>query len=89
VRAQVAEMMAAHWEHWVDAPLPILGNRTPMEAIKDADGREIVESLVVQGERSGRNLKPPTDETVFQRLRERLGLTGSLSHSTASSSLSR
>ena len=32
VRAKISEMMAAHWEHWVDQPLPILGNRTPMEA---------------------------------------------------------
>lgn len=74
VRAKISEMMAAHWEHWVDQPLPILGNRTPMEAVKDADGREIVESLVVQGERSGRNPNMPTDEHVFRRVRERLGL---------------
>ena len=53
------------------------GNRTPMEAVKDADGREIVESLVIQGERSGRSPNMPTDEDVFRRLRERLGLTGS------------
>ena len=31
VRAKISEMMAAHWEHWVDEQLPILGNRTPME----------------------------------------------------------
>jgi hypothetical protein len=49
VRAKISEMMAAHWERWVDAQLPILGNRTPMEAVKDVDGREIVESLVIQG----------------------------------------
>ena len=74
VRAKISEMMAAHWEHWVDEPLPILGNRTPMEAVKDADGREIVKSLVIQGERSGRNPNMPTDEHVFRRVRERLGL---------------
>jgi hypothetical protein len=74
VRAKISEMMAAHWEHWVDEQLPILGNRTPMEAVKDADGREIVESLVIQGERGGRSPNAPTDEAVFQRLRERLGL---------------
>jgi hypothetical protein len=74
VRAKISEMMAAHWEHWVDERLPILGNRTPMEAVKDADGREIVESLVIQGERSGRSPNMPTDEDVFRRLRERLGL---------------
>ena len=53
-----------------------------MEAVKDADGREIVESLVIQGERSGRSPNMPTDEDVFRRLRERLGLTGSRGNST-------
>jgi hypothetical protein len=74
VRAKISEIMAAHWEHWVNEPLPILANRTPMEAVKDADGREIVESLVIQGERSGRDPNMPTDEHVFRRVRERLGL---------------
>jgi hypothetical protein len=83
VRAKISEMMAAHWEHWLDEPLPILGNRTPMEAVKDSDGREIVESLVIQGERFGRNPTTPTDEEVFRRLRERLGLTGGRSNSTS------
>ena len=88
VRAKISEMMAAHWERWVDAQLPILGNRTPMEAVKDADGREIVESLVIQGERSGRSPNMPTDEDVFRRLREKLGLTRSRSNSTTGFSIS-
>ena len=88
VRAKISEMMAAHWEHWVDQPLPILGNRTPMEAVKDADGREVVESLVIQGERFGHNAAMPTDEDVFRRLRERLGLARSQSNSKTGSSTS-
>ena len=67
-------MMAALWVHWVSQPLPILGNRTPMDAVKDPDGREIVESLVIQAERLGRSPNLQTDENVFQRLRGRLGL---------------
>lgn len=74
VRAVVARMMAAHWERWIDQPIPLLGGRTPKQAVKDEDGREIVESLIIQGERAGRRMKAPTDEAVFQRLRERLGL---------------
>jgi hypothetical protein len=65
--------MAAHWERWVDQPLPILGNRTPMDAVNDPDGREVVESLVIQAERLGRSATLPTDEDVYRRLRERLG----------------
>ena len=72
----------------MDQPIPILGNRTPMEAVKDPDGREIVESLVMQAERTGRNPNLPTDEAVFRRLRERLGLVGSRSQSTRGSSAS-
>jgi hypothetical protein len=58
-----------------------------MEAVKDADGREIVESLVIQGERSGCSPNMPTDEDVFRRLRERLGLTGSRNNAATGSSM--
>jgi hypothetical protein len=84
VREKISEMMAAHWEHWVSQPLPILGNRTPMDAVKDPDGREIVESLVLQGERLGRSPNLQTDENVFRRLRGRLGLAGGRSTKSAS-----
>jgi hypothetical protein len=88
VREKISGLMAAHWEHWVDQPLPILGNRTPMDAVRDQDGREIVESLVIQGERLGRNPTSSTDEGVFRRLRERLGLTESQNQSIRGSSTS-
>ena len=71
IREKIAAMAAAHWEQWVDRPIPLLGNRTPIDAIKDADGREIVESLIIQAERQISNV--PIDPAVFQRLRKRLG----------------
>jgi hypothetical protein len=77
VRENLSAMMAAHWEHWVDQPIAILGNRTPMEAARNRDGREIVESIVIQAERDGRSPHLKTDEDVFRRLRERLGLAAS------------
>ena len=89
VHEKISEMMAAHWEHWVDQPLPILGNRTPIDAVKDPDGREVVESLVIQAERDGRSLATPMDEDVFRRLRERLGLAGSRRQSARNPSSSR
>ncbi len=79
VRETISAMLAAHWEHWVDQPIPILGNRTPMEAVKNPDGREIVESIVIQAERDSRSPHLQTDEDVFRRLRERLGLAASRS----------
>ena len=77
VREKLSAMMAAHWEHWVDQPIAILGNRTPMEAARNRDGRKIVESIVIQAERDGRSPHLKTDEDVFRRLRERLGLAAS------------
>jgi hypothetical protein len=35
VREMVSEMMARHWDHWVEQPIPMLGDRTPIEAVKD------------------------------------------------------
>jgi hypothetical protein len=89
VRAKISAMLASHWEHWVNQPLPILGNRTPMDAVKDPDGREIVESIVIQAERSGRGPHVPTDAEVFRRLRERLGLAASRDQSITRASIGR
>ena len=36
---------------WAHEKVPALGGRTPMQAVNDPDGREIVESLLVQWER--------------------------------------
>jgi hypothetical protein len=76
VKAKLAEMLEAHYERWVNENIPMLGGRTPLEAVKDADGREIVDGLVLQIERDGRRMKPPLDEAIVRRLRERLGLIG-------------
>ena len=73
VRAKLNEMTAAHWERWVEQPVPLLNNRTPMQAVKETDGREIVESIIIQAERHALT-HAPTDPAVFQRLRQRLGL---------------
>jgi len=49
-RAEMREQMKA----WVDLKLPDLGGRSPKEAVKDPDGREIVESLLLEWEHSAR-----------------------------------
>jgi hypothetical protein len=48
IRAQIREEM----EGWVDRKLPALGGRTPKEAVKDPDGREVVESILLEWEHS-------------------------------------
>lgn len=76
VRSWLAEMKAGHYGAWVEQPIPALGDRTPLDAVQDRDGREMVEALVRQIERDGRALEPPLDEAIVRKLRERLGLNG-------------
>jgi hypothetical protein len=38
-------------EDWVHLKVPALGGRTPLEAVRDRDGKEIVESLLLDWER--------------------------------------
>jgi len=44
--------MRREMEAWVDLKLPILGGRTPRQAVQDPDGREIVEGILLDWERS-------------------------------------
>ena len=74
VQAMVTEHFRRHFESWVDQEIPALGGKTPRHAMKDPEGREMVEALVLQAERNGRNMQPPMDESIIRELRVRLGL---------------
>ncbi len=74
VRARIREIMAKHYENWVDEAIPALGGRSPMEAVQERSGREKVEALIAQIERDGARTDPPLDDAVTRRMRERLGL---------------
>ncbi|MBI2320428.1 MAG: SEC-C domain-containing protein [Betaproteobacteria bacterium] len=74
VAAQIAEHVRAHYVSWVDQKIPALGNRTPREAVGDADGREAVEALLLQMERDGAKMRPPLDPAILRELRATLGL---------------
>ena len=50
VREQIEKTLFAHWENWVDAEIPALGHITPRQAVKDPDGRESVEALLLDAE---------------------------------------
>jgi hypothetical protein len=75
VRAQLEEFQRRHYESWPEIPIPALDGRTPLEAVKDADGREMVEALITQFERDVGATQVPTGPEVFAALRRRLGLT--------------
>lgn len=50
-RNRIQEMIQKQVEDWVHQKIPALGGRTPFEAIGNPDGREIVESLLLDWER--------------------------------------
>jgi hypothetical protein len=73
-RRAVAAMLVRHYENWPTMPLPVLGGRTPLEAIADPTGRAMVAALVDQIDRGSANPATRVPHTVIARLRERLGL---------------
>lgn len=59
---------------WVRKKLPALGGRTPLQAVKDPDLREIVESLLLDFERHAETDFPPGAAPDFSAIRKRLGV---------------
>jgi hypothetical protein len=74
VREKLREMLLGHYTGWLDTELPILGKRTPRQAVRDTDGREAVEALIAQMERDAQKKTPPLDLGITQMLRRELGL---------------
>lgn len=50
VRRQIEQMLRKHWESWADQKIPLLGDRTPRQAVNTRDGRESVEALLRDAE---------------------------------------
>ncbi len=75
VRAQIEQIQRRHYESWPEIPLPALNGRTPLEAVQDDDGREIVDALIAQFERDASRMQVPVGAETFAALRRRLGLT--------------
>ncbi|WP_027331204.1 YecA family protein [Marinimicrobium agarilyticum] len=71
VQEAIANMARAHWEQWLDDPLPALDDKTPRQASRTASGRERLELLLLEfeGKESGTPFDPDVDV-----LRERLGM---------------
>jgi hypothetical protein len=51
VQEHLRQMIAGNWQSWMDERIPALGGKTPRKAVRSADGREMVESLLVDAER--------------------------------------
>jgi hypothetical protein len=74
VQAELAKFLEAHYDNWLNDRIPALGNKTPRQAVKTPEGRELVEALLVQFERDMREQKMPGSEALIERLRQRLKL---------------
>ena len=74
VREHMTQMLGAHWEKWVDEKIPVLGNRTPRQAVKTADGRESVEALLADAEKlAGKDaLRSSVEMKMIADVRRRL-----------------
>jgi hypothetical protein len=63
-----------HYRSWLKEKIPALGNKTPKQAIKTKEGREMVEALVIQIERSMQKQSPPVDPSIIAEMRAELSL---------------
>ncbi|MGK5088194.1 SEC-C metal-binding domain-containing protein [Bdellovibrionota bacterium FG-2] len=76
IRAQIQAMYQSHMEHWVTDKIPALGGKTPTQAVKTPEGRERVENLLADFERSSGVMADKAFELgVLKKVREKLGLT--------------
>ncbi len=67
--------LMAHWKEWIHQKIPALGNISPLKAIKDSDGREMVKALLDDFELKDRNAAPHQKQQKYiDWAREQLGL---------------
>ena len=75
VREKIMELMREHFNQWPHEKLPALNGKTPLQAVKTKAGREKVEALLRDFELRKTAANLPVDPSIFDELRERLGLT--------------
>ena len=68
------ELLQREVDGWASQKIPALGNRTPLEAIKDPETKETVESLVQDYERTLKYSFPPNIRPDISNLRRILQL---------------
>ena len=73
VQAQLRAMMNQHYAAWVDDKLPALQGKTPREAVRTKAGKEKVEALIQDIERTEQGVGG-YDASIVADLRKRLGL---------------
>jgi len=75
LQQHVEQMLDTHWRNWVHMSMPALGDRTPLEAVKEDDGREMVRALLDDMERREQDLGMGIKQQAYiDRARQQLGL---------------
>jgi hypothetical protein len=54
--AVIQQFFERHMQEWIDSPLPVLGGKTPREAVQRPDGRVQVRELIKSQENSARHM---------------------------------
>jgi hypothetical protein len=76
VQQHIGQMLQAHWANWDHQKIPALGNKTPKQAVRTADGREAVEALLLDAEKMARNdpIRSAIEREFIADVRQRLKL---------------
>jgi len=74
VQARIRSMLEAHWSSWPEQPLPALEGKTPLDAVNDPEGREMVDALLAMAERQEEEHPQAGAPFDFTPIRRRLGL---------------
>jgi len=74
VKALLSEKMEKHWASWSDTPLPALRGMTPRRASKDPQGRELLDSLLMEFELRNKSQKDEYLRVNTAKLRRDLGI---------------
>jgi hypothetical protein len=61
VKQQLQAVVQKQVEGWVHEKIPALGGRTPIEAVRDPDGKEMVEALLLSWERNDERDPSPNE----------------------------
>jgi hypothetical protein len=80
IQQHIAQMLETHWDSWVDQKIPALGNKTPKQAVRTADGREAVEALLLDAEKMTRRdpIRSSFEMDFIAGVRRQLKLDGPL-----------
>jgi len=74
IQAAIAEMMKRRWAAWFDESIPALEGHTPRQAAKSEEGRELLEALLADYDRSSQRMPGSASNPNTSELRRELGL---------------